>query len=187
MRTLRSDRQITCPESPSKHRQKWRLDWVLSQDWVEQRPSANSSATSLGRKLQIRVLWWFLGSMQLYQGFPQPQFPHHPPEWEQVELQPGHSPVIWTHNEVNLLMHEPQSMGTSSDGESSGRWPSAWRPREVSPRGEHAIVLAGPPQTGGFFWAEKVNSFSSLKEDAAQPPKGHFEMSHWLKMFHVII
>lgn len=126
MRTLRSDRQITCPGSPSKHRQKWHLDWVLSRDWVEQRPSGNSSATSLGRKLQIRVLWWFLGSMQFYQGFPQPQFPHHPPEWEQVKLQPGHSPVIWTHNEVNLLMHEPQSMSTSSDGEAQGGQSTGW-------------------------------------------------------------
>ena len=43
----------------------------------------------------------------------------------------------------------------------------------VSPSGEHAIVLAGHPQSGGFPWAERVNSFSSIKEDAAQPPKGH--------------
>lgn len=57
-----------------------------------------------------------------------------------------------------------------------------WVPREmnlsleaqgVSPSGEHAIVLAGHPQSGGFRWAERVNSFSSIKEDAAQPPKGH--------------
>ena len=75
--------QIICPGPPSKHRQRWSLDWVLSWDWVEQGPSGNSSATSLGRKLEhdrvspVLLLWllhvvtWVttLRSKQLW-GFP---------------------------------------------------------------------------------------------------------------------
>ena len=187
MRTLRSDG----PDNLSRASQQAQAEVEPGLSFVVRLSRAEAIGKLFCYQFRKKITDWgsvvVLGSMKLYQGFPQPQLPHHPPEWEQEELQPGHSRVIWTHNEVNLLMHEPQSMSTSSDGESPGRWTSAWRPREVSPGGEHAIVLAGPPQSGGFLWAERVNSFSSLKEDAAQPPKGPFEMSHWLKMFHVII
>lgn len=58
--------QITCPGSSSKHKQKWNLDWGLSQTHSRAVAIGKSSTTSLGRNAMV------LGPTQLYQRLPHP-------------------------------------------------------------------------------------------------------------------